>query len=110
MYGNYLILSDTGAARDFIKKESFGHIIDSSIENQQSLDIMKKDLISHLQNIIAGKIDVEADKKKDIITSLKTIQWKILLKINISESLVENNFIFQKSDENIASNELVWIL
>ena len=71
---------------------------------------MKKDLISHLQNIIAGKIDVEADKKKDIITSLKTIQWKILLKINISESLVENNFIFQKSDENIASNELVWIL
>lgn len=35
---------------------------------------MKKDLISHLQNIIAGKIDVEADKKKDIITSLKTIQ------------------------------------
>lgn len=80
MYGNYLILSDTGAARDFIKKESFGHIIDSSIENLQSNDIMKKDLISHLQNIIDGKIDVEADKKERYNYFIENYSMKNIIK------------------------------
>ena len=39
---------------------------------------MKKDLISHLQNIIDGKIDVEADKKERYNTELKHIMSFVL--------------------------------
>ena len=41
---------------------------------------MKKDLISHLQNIIAGKIDVEADKKERYNYFIENYSMKNIIK------------------------------
>ena len=41
---------------------------------------MKKDLISHLQNIIDGKIDVEADKKERYNYFIENYSMKNIIK------------------------------
>lgn len=55
--GDYLILSDVGAAQDLILNERYGHILQDSAQGSQNEDRMAQDCIATLKNIISGKID-----------------------------------------------------
>ena len=56
--GNYVIMSDVGAARDLILNERYGHILKNSSEGYQYEEGMALDCISTLQNVINGKTDI----------------------------------------------------
>ena len=75
-YGDYLVLTDVGCARDIIRDDTFGYIIPESGENSQIGEKLKKDISSVLQKIVDGKIDVERDMQKrlDYINSRFSMQ------------------------------------
>lgn len=60
-YGDYLILTDTGCARDIIFDERFGFILPNSGTEQQKEEKLVSSISVHLQKIIDGEIDVMKD-------------------------------------------------
>ena len=67
---DYLILSDTGAAKDLIPEDSFGYILPESRLNSQNEKVMQYALIKKLNRIISGtdKTNNDIDKRKDFVT------------------------------------------
>jgi len=62
-YGDFVILTDVGAARDFITNDEVGYILPESEQNKQNEEIIENTLVNKLQEIIDGKMNVE--KKSD---------------------------------------------
>lgn len=56
--GNYLIMSDVGAAKDLILDDRYGHILRESKEGSQNEEIMMQDCVSVLKNIVDGKVNI----------------------------------------------------
>ena len=56
--GNYLIMSDVGAAKDLILNDGYGHILKESKEGSQNEEIMMQDCVSVLKNIVDGKVNI----------------------------------------------------
>lgn len=87
--GNYLILSDVGAARDFIINDNFGFILPASKQGEQNLQIMEKALIIQLQKIINREIRISNN---------------INNRINYFRSFSIENIIKQESIKNFIIN------
>jgi len=60
-YGDYLILTDTGCARDVVFDDSFGFILPDSETEKQNDSELSSLIAEHLEKIIEGSVDVEKD-------------------------------------------------
>ena len=65
-YGDFLVLTDTGCARDIVLGEDFGIILPNSTTEAQTDDSLSKSISKTLQKIIDGEIktDSNLDERK----------------------------------------------
>lgn len=63
-YGTYLVLTDTGVARDLVIDETFGYILPESTTKEQHDEKLKNYISAVLQKIIDGEIDTGRDMQK----------------------------------------------
>ena len=74
-YGDYLILTDTGVARDIIQDENFGCILNENDSESQNKIMLVEEIAMLLQKIIDGKIDTD----KNIENRIKVVNGKFLM-------------------------------
>ena len=61
VFGDYLILTEVGAAKDFVKNNKYGIILPESAQGRQNEDIIEYSLTDTLQKIINKQISVDED-------------------------------------------------
>ena len=83
--GDYLILSDVGAARDLVKNEDFGYILPESEQNKQNEKIIEQAIIVRLQAIIDKKFNIEKNINKRIDFAKQYSMDSIVQSIAIKE-------------------------
>lgn len=67
-FGDYLILTEVGAAKDFVKNNKYGIILPESAQERQNEDIIEYNLTDSLQKIINRQISVDEDMGKRLET------------------------------------------
>ena len=65
-FGDYIISTDVGAARDLTNNGQFGYICPESAQNNQNEEIMKRRFIDQFNSIISKSINIEENTIQQI--------------------------------------------